>query len=79
MKLNNFKFTFNGLVSAFVDIGFMLVRPILFLLIWNYGVAEKTNIPKLDILQVISIVIIFIILVTYVPLILQIKNNKNDK
>lgn len=68
MKLEKFKITWGDVFGAIVDIAFMAVRPTLFWAVWNYGIAENTNIPKLDFLQVISIIVLFHILISYVPL-----------
>jgi hypothetical protein len=77
MKLEKFKITWGDVFGAMVDIAFMSVRPIVFWLIWNYGLSANTTIPKLDILQVISIIIIFHILISYVPLYL-VKSNDDE-
>jgi len=77
MKLEKFKITWGDVFGAMVDIAFMSVRPIVFWLIWNYGLSANTTIPKLDILQVISIIIIFHILISYVPLHL-VKSNDDE-
>lgn len=73
MKLGNFNITFGDVFGALTDILFMSVRPILFWLIWNYGIAyeETKHIPKLDILQVISIIFLFHILMSYVPMFIK--------
>lgn len=68
INMSKFKITASDVFGAIVDLAFMSVRPVLFWIVWNYGIAENTNIPKLDILQVISIIVIFHILVSYVPL-----------
>ena len=65
--MNKFKITASDIFGAMVDIAFMAVRPILFWLIWNYGIAGNTNVPKLDILQVISIIVLFHLLMSYIP------------
>lgn len=78
MKTDKFKITFKAILSVCVEIAFMSIRPILFLLIWNYVLAfeESTHIPKLDILQVVSIIVLFHIIISYVPM--SIKSNSHE-
>jgi len=68
LNMNKFRITWLDFFGVMVDIAFMSIRPLLFWVVWNYGVAENTNISRLDLLQVISIIVIFHILVSYVPL-----------
>lgn len=63
-----FKNFFINLSGAIVDLIFIIIRPIAFWALWNYGIASTGNIPKLDFVQAVSIVAIFYIFLSYVPL-----------
>ena len=72
----------NGLKQIYMTIIELIVmskHPAIFYFVWNYGIAfsEKSNIPKLDILQVISIIVLFHILISYV-LVYLIKPSNNE-
>ena len=60
------KVKLTDVVGALFDLILIFVRPVAFMLIWNYGVANDT-IPKLALLQIIAIILIFNILITYIP------------
>ena len=70
--MNRFKITFSDIKGAVIDLLLIALRPTLFYVIWNYGLAYKSTIPEITFLQVIGIIGLFHLLISYVPV--QIKH-----
>lgn len=71
---SNFKITLYDVFGAIMDVALMCVRPTICVLVWNFGVAIKDNIPQINFLQAVAIIVIYHVLLSYIPF--TVKNNK---